>query len=152
MFNTCDMACLIAVGLFAAQLFIMVGYKKKDLIIKFESLLNDEQKLRYRKIVNERLTIYIHGLILGIILGFIYLSLVKESTTARACVFTVIVLGVNMLYYILKPKSDYMVPHLKTQDQRIAWLDIYKEMQFRCKLGFVIGIAAFLLFGLFIKI
>ena len=28
-----------------------------------------------------------------------------------------------------KPKSDYMVPHLKTQDQRIAWLDIYKEMQ-----------------------
>ena len=66
--------------------------------------------------------------------------------------FTVIVLGVNYLYYILKPKKDYMVPHLTTKPQREAWLAIYKEMQYRCKMGFVLGIVAFMLYGLFLNI
>ena len=53
---------------------------------------------------------------------------------------------------MLKKKSDYMVPHLETKEQRVAWLNIYREMQYRCKMGFVLGIIAFMLFGLFLNV
>jgi len=41
-----------------------------------------------------------------------------------------------------------MVKHLETRPQREAWLDIYREMQFRCKMGFVLGVLSFLIYGL----
>jgi len=150
--NVCNLACLIATGLFSSKVYLMVNYKKNTLLKQFDAILSEDQKSRYQNIMKERLTIYIHGMIFGLLLGFIYLNMAKEKTTGRACMFTVIVLGVNYLYYILKPKTDYMVPHLTTQPQREAWLAIYKEMQYRCKMGFVLGIVAFMLYGLFLTV
>ena len=98
--------------------------------------------------MKERLNIYIQGMLLGLVFGFLYLHAVGEKDISRACMFAVIVLGTNYFYYILKPKSDYMVKHLETKEQRLAWLDIYKEMQFRCKMGFVIGAVAFIIYGM----
>lgn len=150
--NVCDLACLMATGLFGGKIYLMVNYSKNDLIRKFDALLDNEQKKRYRKIMKERLTIYIHGMIIGILLGFLYLTKTPSKNTGRACLFTVIVLGTNYFYYMLKKKSDYMVPHLETKEQRVAWLNIYREMQYRCKMGFVLGIIAFMLFGLFLNV
>jgi len=150
--NVCNLACLIATGLFSSKVYLMVNYKKNTLLNQFNSILSNVQKTRYEKIMKDRLDIYISGMVYGLLLGLIYLNIVKKKTTGRACMFTVIVLGVNYLYYILKPKKDYMVPHLTTKPQREAWLAIYKEMQYRCKMGFVLGIVAFMLYGLFLNV
>ena len=53
---------------------------------------------------------------------------------------------------MLSKKSDYMIQHLDNEGQRIAWLNIYKEMQYRCKMGFVLGIVSFMLYGLFLSV
>jgi len=37
------------------------------------------------------------------------------------------------------PKSDYMLNHLKTQEQNKAWLEVYKEMQQKYIKGFLLG-------------
>ena len=147
-FTSCDLACLVATGLFGGKLYLIINYNKKQLLDNFINELNDNQKKRYQKIIKERLNIYIQGMLIGLILGFIYLQIVPQSDVFRACMFTVIVLGTNYFYYILKPKSDYMVKHLTTKRQRETWLDIYREMQFRCKMGFVLGVLAFLIYGL----
>ena len=150
--DVCDLACLIATGLFGGKIYLMINYDKTKLLHNFDALLNNEQKERYRRIMKERLTIYIHGMIIGLLLGFLYLTRTPNKNTGRACLFTVIVLGTNYLYYMLKKKSDYMVPHLETKEQRVAWLNIYREMQYRCKMGFVLGIVSFMLFGIFLKV
>ena len=150
--DVCDFACLMATGLFASKIYLMVNYNKNHLLQKFDKLLDNEQRERYKKIMKERLRLYLQGMILGLILGFIYLTMTNNKDAGRACLFTVIVLGVNYLYYMLAKKSDYMVPHLTTKEQRNAWLDIYKEMQYRCRMGFVLGIVSFLLFGFFLKV
>ena len=147
-FNSCDLACLIATGLFGGKLYLMINNNKKPLIDNLTVLLNEQQKKKYKNIVKERLNNYIQGMVLGLILGFVYIQIVPESDLTRACMFTVIVLGTNYFYYILKPKSDYMIRHLNTKQQREAWLNIYKEMQFRCKMGFVLGVISFLIYGL----
>lgn len=150
--NVCDFACLVATGLFASKIYLMVNYTGNNrLMTDFDALLNKKQKELYRKIIKERLRLYIQGMILGLVLGFIYLNVVNHKATGRACLFTVIVLGTNYFYYMLAKKTDYMVPHLKTRKQREAWLAIYKNMQYRCKMGFVLGVVSFMLFGFFLK-
>jgi len=151
-FNVCDFACLVATGLFASKIYLMVNYTGNNrLMTDFDSLLDKKQKELYRKIIKERLRLYIQGMILGLVLGFVYLNVVNHKATGRACLFTVIVLGTNYFYYMLAKKSDYMVPHLKTRHQRDAWLAIYKNMQYRCKMGFVLGVVSFMLFGFFLQ-
>lgn len=152
MINVCDLACLIATGLFASKVYLMINYNKNDLLKRLDNLLSEAQKAQYKKIMKERLTIYLEGIILGLIFGFIYLKSINDRTTGSACLFTVIVLGTNYLYYMLSKKSDYMIQHLDNEGQRIAWLNIYKEMQYRCKMGFVLGIVSFMLYGLFLSV
>ena len=103
--NVCDLACLMATGFFGGKIYLMVNYNKNNLLQKFDSLLDDEQKKRYRRIMKERLTIYIHGMIIGILLGFLYLTKTPAKNAGRACLFTVIVLGTNYFYYMLKKKK-----------------------------------------------
>lgn len=151
MINQCQFACLVAIGMFSGQLFVMFNNKKGKLFKKFDSLLDENQKNMYKSIIDERMNHYIQGMVIGLILGFTYLCIVPSNTIGRSCLFTVIVLGANSFYYTLRPKSNYMVPHLNTQEQRVAWLEIYKEMQHRCKLGFLLGMVAYLILGYFVK-
>ena len=61
---------------------------------------------------------------------------------SNVCIIITITLVTNYLFYILYPKKDYMILHLKNKEQIEEWLDIYKYMQFRYHLGFVLGIVA----------
>ena len=55
--------------------------------------------------------------------------------------------SVNYFFYILHPKTDYMVLHLNTEKERKAWLDIYKTMQFNYHLGFALGLVGMMFVG-----
>ena len=37
------------------------------------------------------------------------------------------------------PKSDYMLNHLTTQEENKAWLEVYKQMQQKYLIGFILG-------------
>ena len=94
----------------------------------------------YIKIANERANIYFQGLILGLVASYLLLSLVSLTTAFhKATFFLAITLITSVLYYFIVPKSDYMLNHLQTQEQNKAWLEVYKNMQKRYILGFIIG-------------
>ena len=80
MIDRCQLACLIAVGMFSGQLYVMLNYNKKALFERFDSLLDKEQKGIYKKIINERMNLYIQGIVLGLVLGFVYLCMVSSKT------------------------------------------------------------------------
>lgn len=142
----CGLSCLLASMFFGSMLYSMLYYDKNTVFINFNSTLDEYQKQVYREIMRERMRIYIQGLLFGLLCGFIYLQYTTKSIYT-ACVFTVIVLGINNLYYILIPKTKYMLQYLNNQEQTNAWLDVYKSMKHRCYMGMVLGAVSYLLIG-----
>jgi uncharacterized protein YacL len=94
----------------------------------------------YIQIAKERANIYFQGLILGLIASYLLISLLTLTNPFhKATFFLAITLVTSVLYYFIAPKSDYMLNHLKTQEQNKAWLEVYKNMQKKYITGFIIG-------------
>ena len=100
-------------------------------------LLDDDQKNIYISVIRERVTIYVQGLIIGVVLALLVTFKSNLAKANNMCLFVTIALGFNYLYYSLYPKSTYMLSHLKSPQQKKLGRKIYKEMKFRCKLGFL---------------
>tara|TARA_B000000532_G_C18686469_1_gene327667 strand:+ start:140 stop:583 length:444 start_codon:yes stop_codon:yes gene_type:complete len=110
-------------------------------------LLDNRQKDLYSKIKVERANISMSGYGAGLLLSLLlillnYISNRKESlsTTSMACLTGAVTFTVQYFYYILSPKTDFMVLHLESREQREAWLKIYKQCQYNYHLGLVLGI------------
>ena len=71
----------------------------------------------------------------------------KVSTLNRVCVFVVVALVFNVVYYLLMPKTSYMLQHLNSTEQINAWLRVYKVMRQRYILGFFVGIIGYAVFA-----
>lgn len=143
--NCCDLWCLIATALFASMLYMMLNPRKSDIINAFQSHLTPEQNSIYVEIVNERMKIYLISITIALVIGFLYLQFNCNKSVSRVCVFTVLVLFISTVLYLIAPKSKYMVTYLTTELQRNAWLAVYKEMQYRKVIGVLLGIAAYVL-------
>ena len=151
MFN-CNL-CIIAVVFLIANIFTIVSCNSDNYKQNFKNLLTKQQNLIYEKITTERTIIYYSGYALGIILSILTIFImtkimkIKLATTSLVCIIGAVTFTTNYLYYILYPKSDYMLLHLNDKKQIEGWLDIYKTMQFKFHLGFVFGIIAVIIFS-----
>lgn len=139
------MHCL-ACGISFIFLFSMIYLtlmKNRNLLKDFANHVNVDPDLikTYEAIVSERRTIYYQGFLIGLVLSVVALfSFPKMNTMYRICVSGAITLVVTYFYYILRPKSDYMVLHMEDKETREKWLEIYKHMQYHNHLGFLLGI------------
>lgn len=66
----------------------------------------------------------------------------KLTTMNIVCIVIVISFFTNYFYYILSPKTDWMLNHINSPEQTKAWLTMYREMQVNYHMGLVIGIIA----------
>lgn len=139
----CISSCLIGAGFLGSSILTMLKSKNSGTFKKFDHLLNIKQKEIYKKVINERASIYTQGIIIGTILGLLSMSMIKTNKISKVCIFIVIALGFNYLYYMLYPKTTYMLLHLTNQKQNEAWLNIYTEMKKRCILGFILGVIGY---------
>ena len=118
---------------------------------KLVNLLDRDQKNRYDKIKNERKNLAAQGYTLGLIISAIicyYCSISKNKDLNKMsylCIAISVTYITNYFYYLLMPKSDWMVIHLKTVEQRKEWLNIYKIMDWFNNMGFLVGLISVLL-------
>jgi len=121
----------------------------KSTIVKHykEKLSSDLQK-RYDNIAKERMTISYYGYGLGVILSLVIIFYnlkikgVKMNTFALVCTVMATCFLTNYFYYILSPKSDWMLNHMGNQEEVKAWLQMYREMQYNYHAGLALGIIA----------
>lgn len=142
---SCFNSCMVAFALLGSKLLIMgsSGYSKNKYLLV--NTLNREQKDKYFKIVKERGSLFMRGIILGCALAFLIIYLnSKSNRLTQTCLFVSIAMLTAHYYYLLMPKSDYMLNHLNNQEQISAWLKVYKEMNFKSNLGSLLGATAFL--------
>jgi hypothetical protein len=144
----CLSYCVLGAGLLFGSIVCMATSKNAGYHADFQNLLSPEQMNKYKEVVNERLSIYIQGLLIGVILGLIVVSMLERiSSLNRVCVFVVVALVFNVVYYLLMPKTTYMLQHLNSNDQVNAWLQVYKVMRQRYILGFFVGIIGYAVFA-----
>ena len=112
---------------------------------KMVSLMDDDQKEIYSKIRKERLNHYLNGLAAGVVLSLPTLYLIK-NTTSRVCASGIVLMMTASITYYLQPKSDYMIKHLNSQEQKEAWMNVSRNFIKKKVSGVMIGL--FLYIGL----
>lgn len=147
--NFCRTSCFIAIIFLIANLytmFICMNSKEKQ---NFFNTLEPQQKKIYTKIINERKTIYYAGFAIGIVISIIllnldikFLKLNKSNREKNICFVVATTFIINYLFYIIYPKSSYMILHLNDKQQIKEWLNVYRSMQLNYHMGFVFGIIA----------
>jgi uncharacterized protein YacL len=116
-------SCAIAFVLLLSSILMHFFIDKKD---DFLLTLNESQKMKYKDIIQERFKIYIFGMILGLVLGFLYVYIYNEDRF-KVCKFVAIVLVTKLTFYYFYPKSDFMLYHLTEKNQVSAWTDVYRN-------------------------
>jgi hypothetical protein len=123
-------------------------------IINYKKQLPKELSELYDKIRNERLRINYFGYSLGFMLSLLIilynysLKRNKLTNTSLICLVIVVTFFTNYFYYILSPKSTYMLDNINSPEQTRAWLQMYREMQYQYHFGMVIGIIAVVMLAL----
>lgn len=144
----CVSYCLLATALLVSTIVIMLTCKYDSSFKIFANSLNKMQTKKYSSIFNERLRIYIQGVILGVLSGLLVVVLVKKlQRYSKICLFVLMILIISSVYYKLVPKSDYMIRWLTSQTQIDNWLRIYTTIKFRGTLALVLSVVAYILLG-----
>jgi hypothetical protein len=141
----CKVSCLISLVFIISTIYFTLSVDKQDINNKYVNNLTDEQLIKYKKIVNERKIISITGYVLGLCLSITIILLnyfvLKLDIKLTTCIVGAITFLTHYFYYMLSPKSDWMILHLK-ENQMKDWLYVYRNMQYNYHISFVIGIIA----------
>ena len=136
--------CLLGFGFLGASLWTSLAKEDPIHFNNFQDTLDENQKILYKGIKRDRLTLYLTGLFFGSLIAVAYLYFYESKNVFnQVCSFVTIAWGFTYFYYMLMPKSTYMVNHLKNQEQNRAWNNIYRDMQFRYIGGFLLGMIAY---------
>lgn len=144
----CTLTCIIAFIIVVAMIIMTFMTSNDSFIKSYHDGLPDDLKVAHHEIVAERRRIYFTGYLIGFVLSiFVIIFNVnvlknKMPVVAMVCLAVVVSTITNYFYYILSPKSNYMVELLKTDKQRQDWLQVYKSMQYYYHSSFVLGAVA----------
>jgi hypothetical protein len=116
---------------------------KSDIVNKYKATLSPDLQQRYEKITDERRRISYQGYSLGFLFSLVILYFRRKmNTISLVCTVMATCFLTNYFYYMLSPKSDWMLNHTTNQDQVRAWLLMYRAMSYNYHLGIVFGILA----------
>jgi hypothetical protein len=148
MSKPCTVTCFIALVIVVAMIIMSMMVYNDPFIKSYSDNFPDDIKQEYNRIVSERHTIFYTGYLIGVVLSIFAIifgiNILKRKMSISMMICFTIVLSsvVNYLYYVMAPKSNYMVNILKTDEQRSDWLKVYKSMQFYFHGSFVLGAIA----------
>jgi hypothetical protein len=138
----------VAAVIIVAMISMTIMINHDPVVKNYKNQLPDDIKTTYDEIVAERGQIYFTGYLIGFALSVLFVLFnvyglkKKMPLSAMVCLAIVISTLVSYFYYILSPKTKYMVSVLKTAEQRESWLKIYRSMQFYFHSSYALGAVA----------
>jgi hypothetical protein len=140
----CSLSCSIAAVFIIGMIYFYNATSKNATVLHYRAQLNDAQQVAYDAIRIERLHISIQGYILGFILSliiiFVYNGNKQSKPSGLVCLVLATSFLTNYFYYMLSPKTDWMLNHVESKEQTQAWLQMYRTMQYYYHSGLVLGI------------
>ena len=144
----CSISCMISAIFIIGMIYFYSMTDKSEIVKHYKEKLTYPLQKRYEKICEERKWISYRGYFIGIILSLfvIYFNIKvqgnKMNTTSLVCAVIAISFITNYYYYLLSPKSDWMLNYTSNQEEVKAWLEMYREMSYNYHMGFALGIIA----------
>jgi prolipoprotein diacylglyceryltransferase len=144
----CQISCAISAVFIIGMVYMTYATYQSDILNKYQNQLPEKLQKIYLNIVDERTRIYYFGYILGFILALLvifYNTQIRKNrftSGSLVCIVVAISFLTNYFYYILSPKSDWMLNHITTPEQTHAWLAMYRGMQVYYHSGLVLGLLA----------
>ena len=144
----CSVTCAISAVFIIGMIYFYNRTSKSEIVKTYKEQVPPKLRILYEKLSVERMRISFYGYVLGLIVSLFiifYNIKVKKrslSNVSLVCLVTTTCFLTNYFYYILSPKSDWMLNHIN--DGRVAklWAKMYREMQFNYHMGIVLGIMA----------
>ena len=153
----CYISCTLATIFVIASIFTTNMTQKNKTIQQYQAQLPSHLQNIYAKITKERQSIYYYGYALGLVLSVIIIAYnnnisnrhhLSMTTATMVCAVITVSFITNYFYYMLSPKSTYMLQHINSPEQTKAWLVMYKSMQYYWHAGLVLGIIAIMFLAL----
>ena len=144
----CTISCMISAVFIIGMIYFYNMTDKSTIVKHYKEKLSSDLQKRYDNIAKERMTISYYGYGLGVILSLIIIFYnlkikgAKMNTFDLVCTVMATCFLTNYFYYILSPKSDWMLNHMGNQEEVKAWLQMYREMQYNYHAGLALGIVA----------
>ena len=146
------MACLLSCAISAIFIIGMIYFynmtNKSKIVKAYKEKMPPDLQKRYEVISNERMRISYQGYILGFVLSLFvifynyYFKGAKLNNTSLICTVIAVSFITNYFYYMLSPKSDWMLNHMGNQEEIKVWLQMYREMSYNYHAGLALGIVA----------
>lgn len=144
----CSTSCMISIIFLIGMIYFYVKTYNSEIVREYKNSLTPELKVRYNKIAKERLCISTKGYLLGLLLSLLIIVNKKNlTTTSLVCIVVATSFLTNYFYYMLHPKSDWMLNHMENEQQVKNWVIMYREMSYNYHTGLVLGIIAVAIFA-----
>jgi len=130
------------------MIYFYNGTDKSEITKRYKEILSPKLQERYERITNERRNISYYGYVLGVLISLVIIFYnlkikgVKMNTISLVCTVMATAFLTNYFYYMLSPKSDWMLNHMDNQEEVKAWLQMYRGMQYNYHMGMALGIIA----------
>lgn len=149
----CGFTCALSSIFILSMVYMNYSMWNSQIMQTYKEQLPEELQNTYKQIVNERANIYYVGYLLGFILSIIIIfyntQIMKNKmgNLGMVCLVVSTSFIINYFYYILTPKSNWMLNEIKGEEQTKAWLTMYRQMQVYYHTGFVLGLVGVGLFA-----
>ncbi len=153
----CSVYCSLSIIFIIAMVYFYYFTNHSKIVSNYKAKLPKNLILVYNKIINERFMISMNGFGLGLIfaIGIVLFNInymqKKISSIPLFCIIIGVSFLTNYFFYILYPKSDWMLNHIEEKKTAQLWVKMYRSMQFNYHLGLVFGIIAVGFLGLAFK-
>ncbi len=144
----CSVSCMISAVFIIGMIYFYNRTDKSEIVKRYKENMPVELQKRYEKIAMERMTISYYGYGLGLLFSLLIIfynvkiKTNRMNTFAMVCTVIATCFLTNYFYYILSPKSDWMLNHTTNQEEVKAWLIMYREMSYNYHAGLALGIIA----------
>jgi uncharacterized protein YacL len=139
----CAISCMISAIFIIGMIYFYNRTSKSEIVKQYKVNMSKDLQDRYDKISRERMLISCQGYVAGVILSLliVFYRGIKNQYSLVCTVMATCFLT-NYFYYMLHPKSDWMLNHVGNQEEVKAWLQMYREMQYNYHIGLALGIVA----------
>lgn len=142
----CTISCMISAVFIIGMIYFYNMTDKSKIVKHYKETLPTDLQKRYENISKERMKISYYGYALGLLLSIliIFYNLKIKGSKLNTCSLVCTVMATcfltNYFYYILSPKTDWMLNHINSSEQTKAWLQMYREMSYNYHSGLALGI------------
>ena len=141
-----NIICMFAFLLVIGQFGVILLSHTNDKVKFFDKNLTVAEKDMYKKVINERMSIYLKGTLLGLILAFIILFCVMgQKQFYNNCLFSLVILLTQFFYYMLEDKKFSMITVLTTSEKRKLWKEVSQIYMYNYYVSILIGIAGYMI-------